>query len=267
MLALWKESYDKPRQHIKKQRHYFANKSPFSQHYGFSSGHVWMWELGHKEDWVLNNWCFQIVALEKTLESPLDCREIKPVNAKGYQPWIFIGRTDAVAEAPILWSPDVKSHVIGKDLELAKIEGKRRRGQKRMRRLAGIINTRNMSLRKLQEIGKGRESWFAAVCGVAVSQTRLCDWITATTRYRKAHALTPSSVRPPPAGLSAELVRQRMVVAASSYLLVYTAICSVTAVSPTKWCHLLLQLLNLNTAFCLASVKGTPASELGGESW
>ena len=104
MLAPWKESYDKPREHIKKQRHYFANKGPSSQ--SFSSSHVWMWELDQKEGWAPKSWCFQTVVLEVTLESPLDHKEIKPVNPKGNQSWIFIGRTDA--EAPILWPPNVK---------------------------------------------------------------------------------------------------------------------------------------------------------------
>ena len=111
----WKKSYDKPRQHIKKQRHYFANKRLSSQSYGFSSSHVWMWKLYHKEGWALKNWCFWTVVLEKTLENPLDCKEIKPVNPKGNQSWLFIGRTDAEAEAPILWPPDVKNWLIGKD--------------------------------------------------------------------------------------------------------------------------------------------------------
>ena len=102
-LASWRKSYDKPRQHVKNQRHYFANKGPSSQSYGFSSSHVWMWELDNKESWVLKNWCFWTVALEKTLESPLVSREIKPVNPKGNQSWISIGRTDAEAETPILW--------------------------------------------------------------------------------------------------------------------------------------------------------------------
>ena len=105
-LALWKKSYDQPRQHIKKQRHYLANKGPSSQSYGFSSGHVWMWELDYKENWVLKNWCFWTVVLEKILESPLDCKEIKPGHPKGDQSWIFIGRTDVEAETPILWPPD-----------------------------------------------------------------------------------------------------------------------------------------------------------------
>ena len=109
----WKKSYDQSRQHIKKQRHYFADKGPASQRYGFSSSHVWMWELDYKESWVLKNWCFWTVVLEKTLESPLDCKEIQPVHPKGNQSWIFIGRTDA--ETPIIRLPDVKNWLIWKD--------------------------------------------------------------------------------------------------------------------------------------------------------
>ena len=128
MFAPWKKSYDQPRQLIKKQRHYFANKVQYSQSYGFSSSHVRMWELDHKEGWTPKNWCFWTVVLEKTLESPLDCKEIKPVNPKGNQPWIFIGRTDA--EAPILWPPNAKNWLIGKELMLEKTG--RRRGQQRI---------------------------------------------------------------------------------------------------------------------------------------
>ena len=103
------ESYDQPRQHIKKQRHYFANKGPSSQGYGFSRSRVWMWKLDYKESLAPKNWCFWTVVLEKTLESPLDCKETQPVHPKGDQSWIFIGRTDVEAETPILWTPDVKS--------------------------------------------------------------------------------------------------------------------------------------------------------------
>ena len=116
----WKKRYDKPRQHIKKQRYYFVNKGPSSQGYGFSSSHVWMWDLDHKESWELKNWCFQIVVVEKTLESPLDCKEIKPVNPKENQSWIFIGRTDAAVKALILWLPDARSWLIRKDPDLVK---------------------------------------------------------------------------------------------------------------------------------------------------
>ena len=105
-FAPWKESYDQPRQHIKKVRHYFANKEFSSQNYGFSSTHVWMWELDHKESWAPKNWCLQTVRL-KTLESPLDCNEIRPVIPKGNQSWLFIGRSDAEAETPIFWWPDM----------------------------------------------------------------------------------------------------------------------------------------------------------------
>ena len=119
-LAPWKKSYDKPRQHIKKQRHYFAKKGPYSQSYGFSSGHVWMWELDYKESWVPKNWSFWTVVLKKTLKSPLDCKEIQPVHAKGNQSWIFIGRTDAEAELPTLWPPDVKNWLTGKDPDAGK---------------------------------------------------------------------------------------------------------------------------------------------------
>ena len=109
------ESYDQPGQHTKKQRHYFANKGLYSQSYGFSSSHVWMWELDYKESWALMNWCFWTVVLEKTLESPLDCKKIQPVNPKRDQSWVFIGRTDAEAETPILWPPDAKNWLTGKD--------------------------------------------------------------------------------------------------------------------------------------------------------
>ena len=119
-LTPWKESYDQPRQYIQKQRHYFANRGPSSQSYGFSSGHVWMWGLDHKESWAPKNWCFWTVVLEKTLESPLDCKDIQPVHSKGDQPWVFIGRTDAKAETPILWPPYVKSWLIGKDPDVGR---------------------------------------------------------------------------------------------------------------------------------------------------
>ena len=115
MLAPWKESYDKPRRHIKKQRHHFADKGPHSQSYSFSSSHVQVWEVDHKNGWALKKWCFWTVMLEKTLECPMNCKEIKSVNRKGNHPWMFIGRTVAEAEAPILWPPDAKSWLIRKD--------------------------------------------------------------------------------------------------------------------------------------------------------
>ena len=106
--------YDQPRQHIQKQRHYFANKGPSSQGYGFSSSHVWMWELDYKEGWVPKNWCFWTVVLEKTLNRPLKSKEIKPVNPIGNQSWIYIGRIDVASETPILWPPDAKNQLLGK---------------------------------------------------------------------------------------------------------------------------------------------------------
>ena len=116
----WMKSYDQPRQHIKKKRHHFANKGLSSQSYDFSSSHVWMWELNHKETWALKNWYFWTVVLEKTLESPLDCKRIQPVHSKGNQSWAFIGRTDAEAETPILWPPDAKNWLIGRDTDAEK---------------------------------------------------------------------------------------------------------------------------------------------------
>ena len=120
LLLIWKKIFEQPRQHIKKQRHYFANKGPSSQSYGFSSSHVWMWELDYKESWAAKNWCFWTVVLEKTLESPLDCKEIQPVHPKGDQSWVFIGRTDFEAETPLLWPPDAKNWLIGKDPDAGK---------------------------------------------------------------------------------------------------------------------------------------------------
>ena len=118
------------REHIKKQRHYFTNKGSSCQGCGFSNSHVWMWELDYKEDWAPKNWCFWTMVLEKTLESPLDCREIQPVHSKGDQSWVFIGGIDAEAEAPILWPPDAKSWLILKTLMLGKIEGWWSRGDR-----------------------------------------------------------------------------------------------------------------------------------------
>ena len=120
-----------PRQHIEKQRHYFVNKGPSSQGYGFSSGRVWMWELNDKESWVPKNWCFWTVVLEKTLESPLDCKEIQPVHPKGDQSWVFFGRTDVEAETPILWPPDAKSWFIWKDPDAGKDWGQEEKGDDR----------------------------------------------------------------------------------------------------------------------------------------
>ena len=176
MLTPWKESYDPPREHIQKQRHYFVNKGPSSQGYGFSSGQVWMWELDYKESRAQKNWCFWTVVLGKTLESTLDCKEIQPVNPKENQPWIITGRTDAEPEAPILWPLDGKNRLTEKTLMLGKIEGRRKRGWQRMRWLDGITDTMDTSLSKFQEIVKEREAWCAIVHRVSKSQTWLSDW-------------------------------------------------------------------------------------------
>ena len=155
------------RQHIKKQRHYFANKGPSSQGYGFSSSHVWMWELYHKEGWALKNWCFWTVMLEKTLDSPLDSKEIKPVNPKGNQSWIFIGKTDAEVEAPILWPPDEKSWLIRKDPGAGR-DWRQEKGTTEDEMVDGITDSTDMSLSKLQEMVKDREAWRAAALGLQI---------------------------------------------------------------------------------------------------
>ena len=154
------------------QRHYFANKGLYSQSYGFPSSHVWVWELDHKESWVLKNWFFWTAVLEKTLETLLDKKEIKPVNSKGNQSWVFIGRTDG--EASILWPPDVKNWLLGKDPDAGK-EGTRRRGWQKMRWLDVITDSMAMSLSKLGCW------WWTEKCGMLQSMWSWrvgYDWVT-----------------------------------------------------------------------------------------
>ena len=148
------------------QRHYFANKDPNSQRSSFSSSHVWMWKLDHKESWTLKNWCFWIVVLEETLESPLNCKEIKPVNSERNQSWIFIWW---------LWPPDAKNWRIRKDPDTGK-EWRQEKGTTETKMVGWCHWLNGQSLSKLQELVKDREAWHVTVHGVSKSLTWLSNW-------------------------------------------------------------------------------------------
>ena len=188
-LAPWKKSYEKHRQNVKKQRHHFVNKGPYSQSYGFSSSHIWMWELDHNEGWARKNLCFQTLVLEKTLESLLDCKEIKPVLKRINSKYSLEG---------LMLKLQYFGHLIQrvdsleKTLMLGKNEGNRRMGQQRMRWLNGITYSMDMNLSKLWDIGnlEDKEFWSAAIHWITKGHTQLSNWTTTSCKFSFHHLFT-----------------------------------------------------------------------------
>ena len=176
MLGPWKKSYDQPKQHIKKQKHYFAKNGSSSQSYDFSSSHVWMWELDYKESWALKNWCFWAVVLEKTLESTLDGKKIQPVHPKGNQSWIFIGRTDAETETPIFLPPDANNWLIGKDPDAGKDWSQEEKGMTEDEMFGSHHPLNGHEFELALGVMMDREDWRATVHEVAKNRTWLSDW-------------------------------------------------------------------------------------------
>ena len=197
MLAPWKKSYGQHRQHIKKKRHYFANKGPSSQGYGLSSSHVWMWELDYKQCWVLKNWCFWTVVLEKTLESPLDCKEIQPVHPKGDQSGVFFGRTDVEAEILILWPPDMQSSLIWKDPDAGKDWGQAEKGMTEDEMVGWHHRLNGCGFGWIPEVGDG-QGGLACCSSWGHKESDMTEWLNWTegkeyssSIYRKVILLVP----------------------------------------------------------------------------